>query len=296
MWVTRDGVAAPVDATWDPQGTIQSVALSKDGKTLAVSLVRGAATDVWVKQLPGGPFSRVTFGDSAHFRASWAADGRSLLYLTDRGSGAGYAAEARADGTGAPRPLSMFSPYNFVHVIESHDGRWILLRRSVGEVGNGDIFAMKRGDTTLVPLLNSPAREVSPALSPDGRWLAYESDESGTSEVYVRPFPDVASARWQISLSGGTGPIWAHNGRELFYVNGRQDMVSTEIRPGPAFAVGETRTLFPAGNFTLAGNFALYDVAPDDKRFLMVQGVAAAETELILTENWFEELKARAGR
>ncbi|HTK40788.1 MAG TPA: protein kinase, partial [Gemmatimonadales bacterium] len=195
MWVTRDGVAAPVDATWDPQGTIQSVALSKDGKTLAVSLVRGAATDVWVKQLPGGPFSRVTFGDSAHFRASWAADGRSLLYLTDRGSGAGYAAEARADGTGAPRPLSMFSPYNFVHVIESHDGRWILLRRSVGEVGNGDIFAMKRGDTTLVPLLNSPAREVSPALSPDGRWLAYESDESGTSEVYVRPFPDVASAR-----------------------------------------------------------------------------------------------------
>jgi serine/threonine-protein kinase len=296
MWVTRDGVAAPVDPTWDPQGTIQSVALSKDGKTLAVSLVRGAATDVWVKQLPGGPFSRVTFGDSAHFRASWAADGRSLLYLTDRGSGAGYAAEARADGTGAPRPLSFFSPYNFVQVIESRDARWIVLRRSVGEVGNGDIFAMKRGDTTLVPLLNSPAREVSPALSPDGRWLAYESDESGTSEVYVRPFPDVASARWQISLSGGTGPIWAHNGRELFYVNGRQDMVSTEIRPGPAFAVGETRTLFPAGNFTLAGNFALYDVAPDDKRFLMVQGVAAAETELILTENWFEELKARAGR
>jgi len=296
MWVTRDGVAAPVDPTWDPQGTIQSVALSKDGKTLAVSLVRGAATDVWVKQLPGGPFSRVTFGDSAHFRASWAADGRSLLYLTDRGSGAGYAAEARADGTGAPRPLSFFSPYNFVQVIESQDARWIVLRRSVGEVGNGDIFAMKRGDTTLVPLLNSPAREVSPALSPDGRWLAYESDESGTSEVYVRPFPDVASARWQISLSGGTGPKWAHNGRELFYVNGRQDMVSTEIRPGPAFAVGETRTLFPAGNFTLAGNFALYDVAPDDKRFLMVQGVAAAETELILTENWFEELKARAGR
>jgi len=295
MWVTRDGVASPIDPTWDPQGSITSVALSPDGKTLAVSLIRGAAQDVWVKHLPSGPFSRVTFGDSAHFRASWAADGRSVLYLTDRGSGAGPPTMTRADGTGAPRALTS-SPYNFVHAIESRDGRWVLLRRTVSESGNGDIFGMKAGDTALVPLLTSPAREVSPALSPDGRWLAYESDESGTSEVYVRPFPDVASARWQVSLSGGTGPMWAHSGRELFYLNGRQDVVSTEIRPGTSFAVGETRTLFPAGSFTLTGNYPLYAVAPDDKRFVMVQGVAAAETELILTENWFQELKARTGQ
>ncbi len=247
MWVSRDGTASPVDSAWDPQGPITSVALSQNGKTLAVGLVRGAAQDIWVKQLPGGPFSRVTFGDSAHFRASWSADGRSLLYLTDRGSGAGLPTMTRADGTGPPRTLAS-SPYNFVHVIESRDGRWLLLRRTLGEAGNGDIFAVKTGDTVLVPLLTSPAREVSPALSPDGRWLAYESDESGTSEVYVRPFPDVASARWQVSLSGGTGPIWAHSGRELFYLNGRQEMVSTEVRPGPTFSVGETRILFPASS------------------------------------------------
>ena len=183
-----------------------------------------------------------------------------------------------------------------MHAVESRDGRWVLLRRTVSETGNGDIFALKTGDTTLVPLLTSSAREVSPALSPDGRWLAYESDESGTSEVYVRPFPEVASARWQVSLSGGTGPMWAHSGRELFLLNGRQEMVTTEIRPGPSFSVGETRILFPAGSYTLTGNYPLYDVAPDDKRFVMVQGVAAAETELILTENWFEELRGRAGR
>ena len=295
MWVSRDGVAAPVDPSWDPQGNITSVAVSQNGKTLAVSLIRGAAQDVWVKQLPAGPFSRVTFGDSAHFRASWSADGRSVLYLTDRGSGAGPPTMARADGTGPPRALTS-SPANFVHAVESRDGRWVLLRRTVSETGNGDIFALKTGDTTLVPLLTSSAREVSPALSPDGRWLAYESDESGTSEVYVRPFPEVASARWQVSLSGGTGPMWAHSGRELFYLNGRQEMVTTEIRPGPSFSVGETRILFPAGGYTLTGNYPLYDVAPDDKRFVMVQGVAAAETELILTENWFEELRARAGR
>jgi hypothetical protein len=296
FWVGRDGAASPVDSTWDPQGTINSLRLSQDGKALAVGLLRGAAQDIWVKQLPAGPFSRVTFGDSAHFRPSWSADGHSLLYITDRGTGAGLPYITRADGTGPPRTLAS-SRYNFVHVLQSRDGRWLLLRRSANEPGSGDIFGIKTGDTALVPLLTGPAREVSPALSPDGRWLAYESDESGTSEVYVRPFPDVGSGRWQVSLSGGTAPMWSHSGRELFYLNGRQEMVSVEVRPGPTFAVGEPRVLFPANSYNSPANYQLYDVAPDDKRFLMVRGVTAeAGTELILTENWFEELKARVRR
>jgi Tol biopolymer transport system component/tRNA A-37 threonylcarbamoyl transferase component Bud32 len=295
-WVTRDGTASPVDSAWDPQGTINSVALSPDGKTLAVGLTRAAAQDVWVKQLPAGPFSRITFGDSAHFRPAWSPDGRSLVYITDRGTGGGPPYMTRADGTGPPQVL-VKSPFNFVHVIESRDGRWILVRRGVNEVGSGDIYAAKIGDSVLVPLLTTPAREVSPALSPDGRWLAYESDESGASEVYVRPFPDVASGRWQVSLSGGTAPKWAHSGKELFYINGRQEMVSTEVRPGPTFSVGAPQVLFPAISFDLTQNYPLYDVAPDDRRFVMVRGVApAGGTELLLTENWFEELKARVPR
>jgi len=136
----------------------------------------------------------------------------------------------------------------------------------------------------------------SPDVSPDGKWLAYQSDETGQMEVYVRPYPE-PGAKVSVSLHGGTEPVWAHSGRELFYLNGRQEMVTTQIRPGSAFAVGETRILFPASSYTLAGNYPLYDVAPDDRRFLMVRGVAGAtETELILTENWFEELKARAQR
>jgi Tol biopolymer transport system component/tRNA A-37 threonylcarbamoyl transferase component Bud32 len=296
FWVGRDGAASPVDSTWDPQGTISSVALSRDGKTLAVGLLRGAAQDIWVKQLPTGPFSRITFGDSAHFRASWSADGRSLLYITDRGTGGGLPYITRADGTGPSRAL-LSSPFNFVHVTQSLDGRWLLLRRGLSEVGNGDIYGLRAGDSALVPLLTSPAREASPALSPDGRWLAYESDESGTNEVYVRPFPDVGSGRWQVSLSGGNSPLWAHSGRELFYVNGRQEMVSVEVRPGTTFTVGEPRVLFAATSYNISPTYALYDVAPDDRHFLMVRGVAAeAQTELILTENWFEELRARVHR
>jgi serine/threonine-protein kinase len=292
FWVNRDGSASIIDSTWDPQGTLNSVALSSNGKALAVGLVRGASQDIWIKQLPTGPFSRITFGDSVHDRVSWSADGRSVLYLAGAGGG-GLPSTARADGTGAPQ-LLFSSSYNFGQALQSRDGRWLVLRRVINERGNGDIFGVKLGDTTLVPLLTTPAREVSPALSPDGRWLAYSSSESGTAEIYVRPFPEVASARWQVSTSGGSEPLWAYSGRELFYLTGRREMVSVEIRTSPDFVVDQQRVLFPAASYSSGGVFPLYDVTPDDRRFVMVRGVTAAgESELILAENWLEELEAR---
>jgi hypothetical protein len=296
FWVDREGKAAPVDPTWDPQGTLESVALSADGKSLAVTLNRLAAQDVWVKQLPSGPFSRITFGDNARFRPSWSADGRSVLYLADvGGTGSGVPSMSRADGTGAPQPL-LKSPFSFAQAQQSRDGRWLVLRRSLNEAGAGDIYGVKTGDSTLVPLLNSPATETGPALSPDGRWLAYSSNESGTPEVYVRPFPDVAAGRWQVSLNGGTAPRWANSGRELFYVNGRLEMVTAPIRAaGSTLEAGQPKILFPANTYLLIPSFATYDVAPDDKRFVMLRSAAATEdTEIILTQNWFQELKARA--
>jgi hypothetical protein len=219
-----------------------------------------------------------------------------VLYLADRSGGTGgLPATSRADGTGAPR-LLLRPSYNFGQAIESHDGRWLLVRRVINEPGTGDIFGLRAGDTTLVPLITTPARELSPALSPDGRWLAYSSNESGSPEIYVRPFPDVSSARWQVSLSGGNTPVWAHSGRELFYLNGRREMVSAEILPGPGFTVGQQRVLFPAASYSLGGlGYPAFDVTPDDRRFVMVRGITSAgESELILTENWFQELKARA--
>ena len=226
--MNRDGTAAPIDTTWNPQGNIGALALSPDGNSLAVTVARGASSDIWVKQLPTGPFSRITFGDTVHFRPSWTGDGRSLVYMNDQGSGAGQPSMSRADGTGTPRQL-LHSTMQFAQAFETRDGRWMVLRRSFAETGAGDLYAVKTGDTTLVPLLTTPATEMSPAVSPDGRWLAYVSDESGQPEVYVRPFPDVATARWQVSASGGTLPVWAHNGRELFYVNGRQEMTSIPL-------------------------------------------------------------------
>ena len=293
FWVDRTGVAAPVDSAWDPQGILNSVAISPDGRALAVGLIRGAAEDIWVKQLPAGTFSRVTFGDSIHNRVSWAADGRSVLYLAGSQS-SGVPAVARADGTGTPRNLYP-GPMGFGQALSSRDGRWLLLRRVVNEEGNGDIYALKMGDTNLVPLLTSPARETSPALSPDGKWLAYVSNESGKAEVYVRPFPDVGSAKWQVSLSGGFTPVWAHNGRELFYLDGARSMVAVTIQPGSTLTVVGQRVLFPALAYSFAGSYPTYDVTPDDKRFVMIRSVAAsAETEMVLIQHWAEDLKRRA--
>jgi serine/threonine-protein kinase len=297
VWVSRDGIATPVDQNWEPQGTINSIALSPDAKALAVGLVRDGKEDIWVKQLPAGPFSRITFGDTSHVRRSWSADGRSIIYLADQGGVAtGQPYMRRADGTGPVRTL-LSSSFNFGQVLESRDGRWLVLRRGGNEPGNGDIHTARAGDSTLIPLVTTTATEGEPALSPDGRWLAYISDESGAFEVYVRPFPEVASARWQVSTTGGGEPVWANNGRELYYRNGRNELVAAEVRAGASFAVGEQKVLFSVTPYLDLGFMQSYNVSPDDRRFLMVrEGAPSQVSELILTENWLQELKVRTRR
>ena len=254
VWVSREGGITPVDHAWDPQGVIESAYLSPDGKSVAVGLQRDGRRDIWVKRLPDGPFSRITFGDTSSVRPAWSPDGRDVMYITDRaGGGAGSAYIHRADGTGVPRLLLHSSSTS-----ASSFRRATAAGCSSGPprpaAGNGDIMGLKAGDTTLVPLVATPSAELFPAVSPDGRWLAYGSNESGTAEVYVRPFPETGSAKWQVSTAGGREPTWSPSGRELFYINGKAEMVSAEITPGAAFGVGRQRThvlghqLVPAGS------------------------------------------------
>ncbi len=232
--MSRDGLESQVDSSWQPQGNVTAFSISPDGKSLAVSLLQSGKEAIWVKQLPGGPSSRLTFGDSTNFRATWTADGRSLVYLANVNNAGGVPMMRRADGTGGVQRL-LPSPFKFGQAFQTRDGKWLVARRSFFEAGAGDVYAARTGDTTLVPIATSPATEVDPTVSPDGRWIAYASDESGISEIYVRPFPDAASARWQVSPAGGSDPVWSHSGREIFYKSGRNELVTVAVAPGASF-------------------------------------------------------------
>ena len=294
VWVTREGLESPMDSTWEPQGTIATIALSPDGRALAVEMVQNSNSAIWIKQLPVGPFSRLTFGDTLNLRPTWSADGRSLIYIGNAGTNGGSVMRRRADGTGKAETL-VRSPFAFAHAVETRDGKWLLPRRSFLEAGAGDIYGVRAGDSTLVPLVTGPATEVEPTVSPDGRWLAYASSESGTPEVYVRPFPDAGSARWQVSVAGGRDPLWSHSGRELFYLSTSNRLMSVAVAPGATFSFQQPKALFSTAAYVPGTAMQPYDVTPDDKRFLFMRETTPNErNELIVVENWTEELKARA--
>jgi serine/threonine-protein kinase len=294
VWATREGVESQVDSSWQPQGNIASFAVAPDGKALAVEIVQNGTGSIWVKQIPSGPFSRLTFGDTANLRPSWSADGRSLVYLGNANTNGGTPMMRRADGTGTAQTL-VRSPFAFGQTFQTRDGKWVIARRSFFEAGAGDIFGVREGDSTLVPLVTGPATEIDPAVSPDGKWLAYASDESGVREVYVRPFPDAASARWQVSTAGGTDPVWSHSGKELFYRSAQEKLMTVAVRPGATFAVEQPKPLFSTTPYIALAPIASFDVSPDDRRFLLLRETAPDErNELIVVQNWAEEMKVRA--
>ncbi len=155
------------------------------------------------------------------------------------------------------------------------------------------------GDGEPQYLLTSPADECCPNFSPDGRWLAYASTESGVKQIYVRPFPDVSQARWQVSVNGGWEPLWANGGTELFFRDG-EGMKVASVATTPTFSVEAVRPLFSLSDAYLWNDDSrYYAVSPDDRRFLLVRYVQMPELEdfragsLVLMENWYSELRQR---
>lgn len=167
--------------------------------------------------------------------------------------------------------------------------------------GNGDLFLFRIGsDSVPTPLMPSPALERTPSISPDGHWLAYASDESGRSEVYVRPFPSVDSSRTQVSTDGGASPRWSHAGNELFYQSADNTLMSAARRPGAAMSFSPPSRLFSLDPFWQWNNTARrwYDVSPDDQRFLMITAFGRARTadRLVYVANLFDDLARRLPR
>ncbi|HEY8105186.1 MAG TPA: protein kinase [Gemmatimonadales bacterium] len=294
--VDRQGHVRPLEEAW--HGTITSLALSPDGTQLAVSLAETGRTDLWIKQLDRGPLTKLTFDGTLNYRPAWRPDGRTLTFTSDR-AGPSFLYSVRADGSGAPERVMAADTTEVDEAEWSGDGKWLLFRAGVAD-GLRDIYARGTGgDTARITIVNSRFDEYMPALSPDARWVAYVSAESGREEVYVRPFPHAAEARWQVSNGGGNAPAWSHSGRELFYLTPTGKLVSVDIVPGSEFRAGERRDLFSLSRLFGTPFHRSYAVTPDDRGFIMLQADsagAAGDAYLAVVLNWFQEVEAKVGK
>jgi len=287
-WVARDGARTSVDSTLS--GRFESVALSPDGTQIAVSRNESGSTQIWIKQLTTGAFSRLPFEAGDANRPAWAPDGRRVAFLGTRDARR-TAWVRRADGSDSAQaaiPANIKADEIWFDPL----GRYTLIRTEGTSAGTRQLWVFGTGkDSVGRRLIQSRFDHYGIALSPDGQWLAYVSEESGTPEVYVRPFPNADSARIAISVAGGTEPLWRRDGAELFFRNARGAMFGVAVTTGARFTHGTPQLLFSVPGLAQATYFRAYDVHPDNKRFLMVMsgGIDAKALQAIF--NWRVELE-----
>ena len=288
VWVDRQGAVEPLAA---PPRRYNAPRLSPDGQRLAVEIL-GANLDVWIYDIPRGTLTRLTF-EANNQLPIWAPDGKRLAFASDRAGPANLFWKL-ADGSGAAERLATSEHGNHPDSWSS-DGQALAFHEHHPTTGR-DVWVLPlEGERQPRPFLRTPFNEASPVFSPDNRWLAYGSGESGRREIYVQPFPG-PGGKSQISTEGGTEPVWPRNGRELFYRNGER-MMAVEITTEPTFSAGSPRLLFEGRQFSFSAGFgANYDVTSDGQRFVMMQASEQqqeAATQINVVLNWFEELKRR---
>ena len=199
-----------------------------------------------------------------------------------------------ADGTGTAERVTESDTFLYVNAV-TPDGTHVIARSTYPTRGDDLIVATLDGDLAIETLVSTEFSERNAAISPDGAWVAFESDESGTYEVYVRPFPDVEAGRSQVSTAGGLYPVWSPDGRELFFLQGTQ-LMTASVQPDADFTSGTPEVLFDAPYYF--GNIGRnYDVAPDG-RFLMVKSgpqpdADVSSPEITVVLNWHQELLER---
>jgi serine/threonine protein kinase len=272
----------------DIQRNYSTPKISPDGRRIAVTVSEsGRAPDIWTYDLERGTSTRVTFGAATEDTPIWTRDGGRLIFQSEKPQFDLH--WKAADGTGPEEPL-LTSPFDKRPGTISPDGKFLIYSEDNPKTAE-DLWVLPLADEHKPRLwLQTLFNETNPSLSPDGRWLAYVSDESRRNEVYVQPFPDHGE-RIQVSVEGGTMPVWAPNGRELFYYAGGR-LMAVPVTAGQRLKVGKPTTLFDFEDKDMPLQYC--DISPDGTWFVGVQRSPRAhpvEVEVVL--NWFEELKRR---
>jgi Tol biopolymer transport system component len=294
VWVDRkareEAITAPPRAYLAPR-------LSPDGTQLALD-VRDQENDIWIWNIARQTLRRLTFDPAMDRYPVWTPDGRRIVFSSQR-SGASNLFWQAADGTGAAEPLAESSTILYASSV-SADGTQVVFEQQ--GASTDVMMAPLAGERRATSLVATTFNERNADLSADGRWIAYQSDESGRNEVYVRPFPEVDAGRWQLSSGGGSQPAWSPNSRELFYVDPEERIIAVPIQPGSPMVAGSPQVVVdgPYSTTVPAGPIGrMYDVSRDGQRFLLLKAVEGAQQtapppQIVVVQHWFEELKGLA--
>jgi serine/threonine-protein kinase len=306
VWVDRQGRETPTGA---PIRNYRSLRLSLDGTRVALT-IEDQQSEIYLWNLARETLAPLTSGPGDKRNPVWTADGRRLVF-----SAADELMAQAADGTGAPVRVPTGLGLDQAPAYVAPDGTGILGEEFSPQTSGDIIWSPLGGPSaglgptpgaspaTANRLVATTFSERYPDVSPDGRYMAYQSNESGQNEIYVRPFPRVEDGGWRVTTRGGNHPLWARHGRELFYRDPAGVLMSVPVEiTGSTFTSGNPSALFEF-SYLLPGDPRDYDAAPDGKRFLVLKPQAAgsrpqAPATLVVVLNWFEELKARvpAGR
>ncbi|MFN0106042.1 MAG: protein kinase domain-containing protein, partial [Bryobacteraceae bacterium] len=291
-WYDLQGKAS---GTFGEPGTSHDIVLSPDGTRAIVRDAPGSLRgDLWALELSQGVRTRLTANRKINSEAAWSADGSRIIFVTGEDTRLDSIQEKSSSGTGEEKELYKEPGANFRVTSWSRDGRFVLVCKRGSGIGTShDLRILIMGDKPkLVPLLQSPFGELDAFFSPDMRWIAYSSNESGRFEVYVRPFaadkPGFGEGKWQVSRDGGSRPRWRSDGRELIFqrADGLTKMAVDMAPTGAALNIGIPRALFKS---TAPGS---WDVTGDGKRFLAaVPEARPAQQPITVVLNWTSLLK-----
>jgi Tol biopolymer transport system component len=299
-WLDAAGKFTPLRET---PGNYNNLSISPDGKRIAMEITNGNRADIWVYEWERDTLTRLTFKGDSNVRPVWTPDGQRIVYTSTQKGAAANIWWIRADGGGDAQRLTE-SNYAQDPNSWSPDGKILAFQQDNPGTGQ-DLMTMsvegsekagwKPGEPK--PFVSTPATEVRPAFSHDGRWIAYHSNESGSFEVYVRPFPG-PGGKTQISMGGGSAPQWSRNGKELYFTTSNRDkiMVATYTASGESFHPDKPR-LWSPGQFTPRGTGINYALHTDGKRIAVLKAPNATEAlpikNVSFIFNFFDELRRK---